>query len=204
MPERVDQAPRRTQPKGAIIMAAGTATKDKANTKDAKAESKKAQQQEKEKAAAKAKAEEAAKAKAEAAEARKAAQAEKAAEKKAEAEKKAKEREEAKAAKEREAGEARQALIDSGALIVDGSTEYHAITREEDLTVETRAASIVNTLKASKTPVAGKDLQDENGGGWPQYLSFFAMLKSLGLVREYRSRTGERGGSGVAYLWIGE
>lgn len=178
-------------------------TATKASTKAGKTESKKAQQQAKEQETAAAKAAEA-KAEKEAAEKHKReAREAKQAEKKAEAEQKAKERQAAKEAKEKEAEEARAALIDSGALIVDGSTEYHAVTREDDLTVETRAASIVEALKASDTPVSGKSLQDDNGGGWPQYLSFFAMLKSLGLVREYRSRTGERGGSGVAYLWIG-
>ncbi len=111
-------------------------------------------------------------------------------------------REAKKAEKEELATKERQAQIDSGALIENGDTEFHLVVRDETPTVEGRAQEVLDRLQASDTPVNGSALRDELGGGWPQYLSFFAMLKSLGLVREYRSRTGERGGSGVAYLWI--
>jgi colicin import membrane protein len=169
------------------------ASKTRTRKPTASAKSKQTADEKKAAAAKKAEAEEAAKAKREA----------KAAEAKAKKEAAQKERDEKRAAKEKEASEAHAAAIESGALIIDGSTEYHAVEREEDLTVETRAAEVVKALKDSKTPVSGKALQEQFDGGWPQYLSFFAMLKSLELVREYRSRTGERGGSGVAYLWIG-
>jgi hypothetical protein len=139
------------------------------------------------------------------------------AEKQAAKEAKAKEREAKKQAAEKDraakkeakahaALEARQALVESGDLIENDGTEFHRVTREDTPTVESRAVAVIAALQAKgrTVPVSGKALQDEFDGGWPQYLSFFAMLKSLGLVREYRSRTGERGGSGVAYLWIGE
>lgn len=144
-------------------------------------------------AAAKRKAKETDNAKAKAAEA--------AAAKAAKAEESKKAREAKKAEAEQAKVAEREALIDSGALIVDGDVEYHAVDRDELLTVESRAKGIIDTLKASDVPVSGKDLQDEFGGGWPQYLSIFATLKVLDLVTEYRSRTGERGGSGVAYKY---
>jgi hypothetical protein len=130
---------------------------------------------------------------------------EKAAAKKAADQKKAKEAKAAERAEKREQAEKakakeRQDLIDSGALIVNGDFEYHLVNRDDSLTVEDRAAAVVKALVASKTPVAGAELRDEHGGGWPQYLSFFAMLKSMGLVTEYRRRGGTRGSSGVAYL----
>lgn len=141
-------------------------------------------------AEAKAKAEEKAKAKA-------AKEAEKAA--------KAKEREEAKAAKQKEKEEARKALIDSGALIVDGDTEYVEVDKsDKPAKVDNRTAQVIEKLKAAKgKPVMGKDLHDELGGSWALMIPIFSTLKALGLVKEYRRRTGERGGSGLAYTWIG-
>lgn len=103
-------------------------------------------------------------------------------------------REEAKAAE-------RQSLIDSGALIVDGDSEYHR-TDGDAGDVEKRAEAVLKALQSSKVPVVGRDLMNELGGGWPQYLSMFSLLKAQGLVIEYRRRTGERGGAGVAYLHV--
>lgn len=132
------------------------------------------------------------------------------AEKKAEAkaakqaeEKKAREeeREAKKAAKEEAKTKERAEAIKSGALIEDGDFEFHRVEREDKQTVEERAETVLERLKASKTPVVGKELMEELGGGWPQYLSFFSLLKVQGLVVEYRRRGGERGSSGVAYLW---
>lgn len=161
--------------------------------------SKKAQEQETEKAvAAERKAAEAAE--------KQAAKEAKNADRKAKKEAAEKEKAEKKQAKAHAALEARKALVESGDLIENDGTEFHRVTRDESPTVETRATEVIAKLKSDgrTLPIAGKALQDEFDGGWPQYLSFFAMLKSLGLVREYRSRTGERGGSGVAYLWIGD
>lgn len=111
------------------------------------------------------------------------------------------EREAKKAAKEEAKAAERQEAIDSGALIEDGDFEFHKVDREDRQTVEERAATVVERLKESKVPVVGKELMEELGGGWPQYLSFFSLLKVQGLVIEYRRRGGERGTSGVAYLW---
>lgn len=116
----------------------------------------------------------------------------------------AKAREAAKVKRTEEATKARKALVKSGALIEDGDAEFHVVERDGDTpAVEERAGEVLKRLQKSKTPVLGRDLMNELGGGWPQYLSFFSLLKQQGLVREYRKRTGERGGSGVAYLWIG-
>lgn len=136
----------------------------------------------------------------------------KASETKAAAEKKAAEKAEREAAskakreaKEQERAAARKELVDSGNLIVDGDTEFHKIERDEKKNLEIRAAGIIETLKTkgTKVPVSSKSLQDEFGGGVVQYVAIFGVLKELGLVEAYRSRTGERGGSGVAYLWVG-
>lgn len=128
------------------------------------------------------------------------------AKRKAEAEARQKEREERAAAKERAKAEAERDLLESGALIRTDAAEFHEVVREETPTVEQRANDCLAYLKenATETPILGRDLADEFGGGWPQWLSFFAMLKALGLVREYRSRTGTQGGSGIAYLYIGD
>lgn len=113
---------------------------------------------------------------------------------KAEREAKVKAREEEKQAE-------RDKLIESGQLIVNGDAEFHR-TEGETGDVEKRAEQVLKALKASKTPVVGRDLQEKFGGGWPQYLSFFSLLKAQGLVIEYRRRTGERGGAGVSYLHV--
>lgn len=122
--------------------------------------------------------------------------------KKAEA---AKQREEEKAAKkaarEEEKAAKRKESLDSGALIEDGDYEFHKVEKDDTGTVEERATEVLKALKESKVPVVGNELSEKLGGGWPQYLSFFAMLKSQGLVIEYRRRGGARGTSGVAYLW---
>jgi hypothetical protein len=125
-----------------------------------------------------------------------------AAKKAADAKAKAQAEREAKAAAREEAKVAeRQKLIDNGELIVNGDAEFHR-TDSETGEVEKRAEAVLKALKSSKIPVVGKDLQEEFGGGWPQYLSFFSLLKAQGTVIEYRRRTGERGGAGVAYLHV--
>lgn len=123
--------------------------------------------------------------------------------KKAEEAKKAREeeREAKKAAKEEAKQKEREDAIKSGALIEDGDYEFHRVEKDEQGTVEERAEAVIEALKGSKTPVVGRELMETHGGGWPQFLSFFAMLKVQGLVIEYRRRGGERGTSGVAYLW---
>ena len=139
--------------------------------------------------------------KAEAREAAKAAKAEEAA--KAKAEKEAAKAEAAeRKAKEQE--EARAELIESGALIVDGDTEYNLITEFKKETVAQRAQEVIETLKGSDVPVSGKKLAEDFGGGTVQWVAFFGILRVLGLVKVYRSSTGVRGGSGLAYLWTGE
>lgn len=115
-------------------------------------------------------------------------------------------KEAARQAKIAEVQAAKQELIDSGKLIETDGAEYHLVERDETPTVEQRAIDALAYLRenATEKPVRGKDLQDEFGGGWPQWLSFFAMLKAAGLVREYRMRTGARGGGGISYLYIGD
>lgn len=142
-------------------------------------------------------------------ETKKAAEAKKAeqeAKKKAEKEAKEKEAQEKREAKEKERAEARQKLIDDGDLIVDGETEFHLSKpdEEKDQVLDERATVIIAELKDSKLPVMGKDLCDKHGGGYPLYIPIFSTLKSLGLIKEYRRRTGERGGGGKAYLWVGD
>lgn len=111
------------------------------------------------------------------------------------------EREAKKAAKEEAKTKERDDAIASGALIEDGDYEFHKVEKDETGTVEDRAAAVLKSLKDSKVPVVGRELMEELGGGWPQFLSFFSLLKVQGLVIEYRRRGGERGTSGVAYLW---
>lgn len=125
--------------------------------------------------------------------------AEKAAAQKAE-EKAAREaaREEAKAAK---VAEREQAIKDGDLIEGKGGVEFHRVTDKKKVTLDERAAAIVKDLQGSKTPLLGKDLHEKHGGVWGLYIPVFSTLKALGLVIEYRQRTGERGGSGVAYLW---
>jgi hypothetical protein len=140
--------------------------------------------------------------------------AEKKAEREAEAaakkEQKEKEKAEAKAAKEAERASERQALIDSGDLIEvedDDSNVTTFVTSEPKKdAVAQRALEVIEVLKADgrEIPVAGKELADRFGGGTVQWVAFFGMLRVLGLVKVYRFRTGERGGSGLSYLWIGD
>lgn len=127
-------------------------------------------------------------------------------EKKEAKEKKEQERKEAQEKKEAEKKEARQKLIDDGDLIVDGDTEFHlsVVGEDKDTTLDDRSVAVIDKLKGSKLPVMGKDLQDEFGGGYPLYIPIFSTLKALGLIKEYRRRTGERGGGGKAYLWVGD
>lgn len=157
--------------------------------------SKKAKQDEADKKAA----EERKKAKAEEREAKKAAK---------EQEKKEKEeaREKAKAEKQEAKEKERQDAIDSGQLIVDGDTEFHLWTPDEDKdhTLIDRSNAVIEELKGSKLPVMGKDLQEKLGGGYPLYIPIFTTLEALGLIKVYRRRTGIRGGGGKAYLWVGE
>jgi hypothetical protein len=108
---------------------------------------------------------------------------------------------EARETKRKEAEEARakarQEQIDSGALVVDGEVEFHKVEKDTQGKLETRAASVLEALKASKVPLRKSDI----AGADITATGMFAMLKAQGLVIEYRSRSGERGGSGVAYLW---
>lgn len=114
------------------------------------------------------------------------------------------EKEAAKAEKEQIKIAERQELLDSGDLIIDGDTEYVA-TEPKKETVALRAKSVIEDLMLDGTeiPVSGKDLADKYGGGTVQWVAFFGMLRVMGLIRNYRSRTGERGGSSGCYLWIG-
>lgn len=130
------------------------------------------------------------------------------AEKTAEKEAKDKAKAEEKAAKEKERADARQALIDAGQLIEtedDGVTTTYTVSEPKKDAVAQRAAEVIQRLKdeGTEVPVHGKDLADEFGGGTVQWVAFFGMLRILGLVRVYRFKTGERGGSGLSYLWIG-
>jgi hypothetical protein len=94
----------------------------------------------------------------------------------------------------------RDSAIKSGELVEGkGNIEFHRIDNGKPGSVEKRAAGVLKALRASDTPVAGKDLAKKLGGGWPQYLGMFSMLKAQGLITEYRQRSGERGGGGVAY-----
>lgn len=128
---------------------------------------------------------------------------EKAATEKKEAKEKASE--EKQEAKDKEVTETRQKLLDSGDLILHEDAEFYASVKDEekDYTLDERAVVVLEDLKASKVPLMGKDLQDKHGGGWPLYIPMFSMLKAQGLIKEYRRRTGERGGGGKAYLYTG-
>jgi membrane protein involved in colicin uptake len=116
--------------------------------------------------------------------------------KEAEAKAKAQKRE----AAEKERAAERQKAIDSGALVVNGEVEYHLVEGKDLGKLETRANDVLKALKNSDTPLRKSDI----AGADITATGMFAMLKALGLVKTYRSRSGERGGSGVAYLWDGE
>lgn len=124
-------------------------------------------------------------------------------------EKKAKEeeREAKKAAKEEEKVAVRKTAIDEGKLVEgpDGE-EFWETEREDDkdYTLDDRAVAVLEELKGSKVPLMGKDIQEKHGGGYPLYIPMFSMLKAQGLIKEYRRRTGVRGGGGKAYLYVGE
>ena len=116
--------------------------------------------------------------------------------KEAEAAAKAKKREDAEKARAAE----RQKAIDDGRLVVNGEVEYHLVEKDDLGKLETRANSVLKALKTSDTPLRKADI----AGADITATGMFAMLKALGLVKTYRSRSGERGGSGVAYLWVGD
>lgn len=135
---------------------------------------------------------------------------------------KEKERNEAKLAKEQEKAAKFQEQIDSGDLIFsdfdrniteaaevtsNGDWEGYTYTVAEPKKEEVaqRALSVITDLqeKATEVPFPGKELAEEYGGGTVQWVAFFGMLRVLGLVKAYRFKTGERGQSGLAYLWIG-
>lgn len=102
-------------------------------------------------------------------------------------------REAAQAAKEK----ARQDAIKSGELIVDGDVEFYLVGDDKDTgKLEQRAADVLKALKGSKVPLRKQDI----AGADITATGMFAMLKALGYVKVYRARSGERGGSGVAYL----
>lgn len=104
-------------------------------------------------------------------------------------------REEAAAAKQAE----RDAAIKAGDLIVGDGVEFTRSQKDEDGVVLTKAKDIVDALKASDVPVRKRDIAEPN----IMSVGIFAALKALGVVEEFRAKTGERGGSGVAYLWVG-
>lgn len=128
-----------------------------------------------------------------------------------EAKAKAKEaREKASAEKAEAKAQARQELIDSGDLIEitdngEVSIEYNATEPKKDQVAQ-RAHEVIEELKerGREVPVSGKELADKYGGGTVQWVAFFGMLRVLGLVKAYRFKTGERGKSGMSYLWIGD
>lgn len=105
-------------------------------------------------------------------------------------------REEAAAAKAAE----RAKLVKSGDLIEGDGIEFVRSAKDEDGVVLTKAKDIIEALKASDVPVRKRDIAEPN----IMSVGIFATLKGLGLVEEFRARTGERGGSGVAYLWVGK
>jgi hypothetical protein len=120
---------------------------------------------------------------------------------KAAQEKAAKVREAKRAAAEKARAQERQDAIKSGALIEGpGDVEFHRVEEKSKDTLDQRAVAVLAKLEKTKTPIMGKDLQSEFGGGWPLYIPMFSVLKAQGLIVEYRRRTGERGGGGVAYL----
>lgn len=122
-----------------------------------------------------------------------------AAKREADAKAKAAEKEAARQEKADAKAKARADLIASGDLIEDGDAEYHVVTERKIGKLERDAAEALEALKASDVPL----LKQELVGASVTATGMFAMLKAQGLVKEYRKRTGERGGSGVAYLWIG-
>lgn len=136
---------------------------------------------------------------------------EKKASKAAEAKKAAAEaREKAKAEKNQAAEKARQEALQSGDLIEvsdngEVSIEFNVTEPKKDQVAQ-RAHEVIEELKerGREVPVSGKELADKYGGGTVQWVAFFGMLRVLGLVRAYRFKTGERGKSGMAYLWIGD
>lgn len=120
---------------------------------------------------------------------------------KAAQEKAAKAREQKRAEAEKARAAARKKAIADGQIIEgEGNVEFHRVENGSDGEVVKRAREVIKRLEASKTPVPGRKLMAELGGGWPQYLAIFSLLKAQGLVIEYRSRGGGRGTSGVAYL----
>lgn len=146
--------------------------------------------------------------------------AEREAKRKAEKEAKEKEKEEAKAAKEEAKVKERQDKIDRGEIIFathdgdvvpaseangDFNGVTYVLTEPKKEEVANRARSVIKDLieGATEVPMPGKELADEYGGGTVQWVAFYGMLRVLGYIRPYRFRTGERGESGLAYLWIG-
>lgn len=187
------------------------------------AEARKAEQKEKADAKEKERAELKAKREAEAKERKEQqekAKAEREEKRKAEKEAKEREREEAKAAKEQAKVQERQDKIDRGEIIfaddegnlveageVDSEWQgyTYALAEPKKEEVAQRARLVIQDLvdKAQEVPLPGKDLANEYGGGTVQWVSFFGMLRVLGMVKPYRFRTGMRGESGLAYLWVG-
>lgn len=105
-------------------------------------------------------------------------------------------RAEAAAAREQE----RKDAIKAGDLIVGKGVEFTRSQKDDDGVVLTKAKDIVDALKASDVPVKKRDIAEPN----IMSVGIFAALKALGVVEEFRAKTGERGGSGVAYLWVGK
>lgn len=125
------------------------------------------------------------------------------------------EREQRKAEKDDKAREEQERLEKSGALITvpnedgEGETRFVRVDRngdEERKGLEQRAFDVIGILKETgrEIPISGKWMQEAFGGGVVQYVAIFGVLKELNLVEAYRMSTGERGGSGVAYRWVGE
>lgn len=96
----------------------------------------------------------------------------------------------------------RQEAIDRGTLVVVGDTEFTAVENKDKVVLDKRAADVIATLQKSNKPVLKKDLQEKFGGPAALYIPIFSTLKALGHIEEFRAKTGSRGGSGVAYLWV--
>lgn len=109
----------------------------------------------------------------------------------------AKKREDAAKAAEAE----RQAEIKAGKLFAaDDGTEFRLTEKDEDGVVLTKAKNIIEALQASPDmPVRKREIAEPN----IMSVGIFAALKAMGVVEEFRARSGERGGSGVAYRWVG-
>lgn len=117
-------------------------------------------------------------------------------------------REERAAQKERARLEKLQAAIDSGQVVLDPEkgTEFHCVERTEPTTTELRVNEAIDYLKSfgREVPVSHAELSETFGGGTTLWSGVAAVLKSIGAVKEYRIKSGNRGSGGSAYLYVGE